>query len=132
MLLLQRAGCFLPQFIHRMLHLLKVLKSLDLKAYLKPESGFLLIVTCFHKIDLSCIHSSEHTMKWAHSLGGQFHTNQHSPHALSWCHFHWNSQQSVNLDFTLPSLLIGHDKKAEIMWHFQGRLCDKIGLLWDK
>ena len=43
MLLLQRAGCFLPHFVHRMPHVLKVLKSLDLKAYLKPESGFLLI-----------------------------------------------------------------------------------------
>ena len=57
MLLLQHVGCFLPHFINTMPHLLKVLKSLDLKAYLKPESGFLLldIVTCFHKIDLSCI-----------------------------------------------------------------------------
>ena len=55
MLLLQPVGCFLPHFIHRMPHLFKVLKSLDLKAYLKPESGFLLIVTCFLKIDLSCI-----------------------------------------------------------------------------
>ena len=55
MLLLQHAGCFLPHYIHRMPHLLNVLKGLDLKAYLKPESGFLLIVTCLHKIDLSWI-----------------------------------------------------------------------------
>ena len=63
MLLLQHVGCFLPHFINTMLHLLKVLKSLDLKAYLKPESGFLLldIVTCFHKIDLSCIFAPVNT-----------------------------------------------------------------------
>ena len=28
--------------------------------------------------------------------------------------------------------LIGCDKKSEIVWYFQGRLCDKIGLLCDK
>ena len=43
MLLLQHVGCFLPHFINTMPHLLKVLKRLDLKAYLKPESGFLLL-----------------------------------------------------------------------------------------
>ena len=35
MLLLQHVGCFLPHFINTMPHLLK--------AYLKPESGFLLL-----------------------------------------------------------------------------------------
>ena len=29
-------------------------------------------------------------------------------------------------------LLIGCDKKSEIIQHFQGKLCDKIGLLYDK
>ena len=26
-----------------------------------------------------------------------------------------------------PGHLIGCDKKSEIVWYFQGRLCDKIG-----
>ena len=29
-------------------------------------------------------------------------------------------------------LVIGFDKTSEIVWHFQGRLYDKIGLLCDK
>ena len=134
MLLLQHVGCFLPHFINTMPHLLKVLKSLDLKAYLKPESGFLLLDIELYLFPQNrpFLYFAPVNTQWAHSLGGQFHTNHHSPNALSWCHFLWNSQQSVNLDFTLPGLLIGRDKKAEIMWHFQGRLCDKIGLLWDK
>ena len=32
----------------------------------------------------------------------------------------------------LPGHLIGCNKKSEIVRHFQGRLCDEIGLLCDK
>ena len=32
----------------------------------------------------------------------------------------------------MPGHLIGCDKKSEIVRNFQGRLCDKIGLLGDK
>ena len=32
----------------------------------------------------------------------------------------------------LAAHLIGYDKKSEIVRYFQGRLCDKIGLLCDK
>ena len=53
------------------------------------------------------------------------------------CHLHFKclvmeqAQHQVVTKFR-PSDMDRCDlKKSEIMWHFQGRLCDKIGLLWE-
>ena len=39
----------------------------------------------------------------------------------------------INIHYMLEqAILIGCDKKLEMVQYFQGRLCDKIGLLCDK
>ena len=38
----------------------------------------------------------------------------------------------MNVTNPKTGLPIGCDEKSEIMQHFQGRLCDQIGLLCDK
>ena len=40
--------------------------------------------------------------------------------------------RQVQININLTGHLIGCDKKSEIVRYFQGRLCDKIGLLCDK
>ena len=43
----------------------------------------------------------------------------------------WHEEQGKNFPLLESGHLIGCDKKSEIVRYFQGRLCDKIGLLCD-